>query len=143
MEERVFPYRFLPEPVRAFFLDSGIEDIALIVKTNGLSAAAEDALDTIQQEVLFGYEPVDKIVNLLKTRLGYDGPLATKVALDLIQRRLLPIDAYLQAQAFRTFQQLGGNVTVVNIPIVERTALTVTQVRRNVDAFFEEERVRR
>src|SRR3989338_7048925 len=143
MEERVFPYWFLPDPVRAFFLDSGLEDLAFIVKTNGLSSTAEDALDTIQQEVLFGYEPVDKVINLLKTRLGYDTPLAAKVALDLIQRRFLPIDAYLQSQAFRTFAQLGGNVTVVSVPHVERSALTVTQVRKNVDAFVEEARARR
>jgi hypothetical protein len=133
--ERIFQYRFLPKPVRDFFLDSGLDDIELIAKTHGLSQNAIDELDNIQQEVLFGYEPIDKIPNLLKVRLKYDDTLAKEVTLDLIEKRFLPLDAFLQATAFRVFAQLGGNVTVVNIKRVDNIAMNVSQVRRRVEEF--------
>ncbi len=138
--ERIFQYRFLPKPVRDFFLDSGLDDIELIAKSHGLSQEAIDELDTIQQEVLFGYEPIDKIPNLLKVRMGYDDALAKQVTLDLIEKRFLPLDSYLQATAFRLFAQLGGNITVVNIKRIDNVTFNVSQVRRSVDEFAQERR---
>ncbi|MBI2477006.1 hypothetical protein HYV72_02420, partial [Candidatus Uhrbacteria bacterium] len=132
---RIFPYRFLPDPVREFFLDTGIDDIDAIAKTFGLSKEAVDALDTIQQEILFGYEPVDKVVNLLRERLGYDAKLAQEVALLFIEKRFLPVDAYLEAMAFRTFTHLGGNVTIINVKRVPMPNITVSSVRRTVDEY--------
>ncbi len=138
--ERIFQYRFLPKPVRDFFLDSGIDDIELIAKAHGLSQEAIDELDIIQQEVLFGYAPIDKVPNLLKVRLGYDEALAKQVTLDLIEKRFLPLDSYLQATAFRLYAQLGGNITVVNIKRIDNISSNVSQVRRRVDEFAQESR---
>ena len=140
MEEKQtkFLYRFLPEHVREFFLESGIEDIEFIAKTHGLSEDAVDELDYIQQELLFGYKTLDSLVNLLKERLGYDETQAKKIALDVIEKRFLPIDAYLRATAYRTFQQLGGNITVVSVQKIKHDGADVAAVhKRNVQHFAE------
>lgn len=136
-------YRFLPDEIRAFFLDSGLDDIEAIAATYGLSQEAVDSLDEIQQEVLFGYEPVDKVRNLIQQRLKFDAKLSTRVALDLIEKRFLPIDSFLGATAFRTFSSLGGNATVINIKRIDATGGTVADVRRRMVDFEAEERANR
>ncbi len=128
--DRIFLYRFLPDEIRAFFLESGLSDVEQIAKTYGLSNEAVDELDRIQQEVLFGYESLDGVRNLIKERLKFDEKLATNVALDLIEGRFLPIDSYLGAMAFRTFANLGGNPTVANIKRIDASGGTVADVRR-------------
>ena len=138
MEEKQtkFLYRFLPEPVREFFLESGIEDIEFIAKTHGLSEKAVDELDYIQQELLFGYKTLDGLVNLLTQRLGYDATQSKKIALDVIEKRFLPIDAYMRATAYRTFQALGGNITVVSVQKIKHEGADVAAVHKlNVQHF--------
>ena len=141
--KRIFQYRFLPEEIRAFFLDSGYDDIEAIAKQYGLSQEAVDTLDGIQQEVLFGYEPVDKVRNLIQQRLKFDEKMATRVALDVIEKRFLPIDSYLGATAFRTFAALGGNATVINIKRIDASGGTVVDVRRSIVDFQAEERAKK
>lgn len=140
---RIFQYRFLPEEIRAFFLDSGYDDIEAIAKQYGLSQEAVDALDVIQQEVLFGYEPVDKVRNLIQQRLKFDEKMATRLALDVIEKRFLPVDSYLGATAFRTFAALGGNATVINIKRIDASGGTVVDVRRSIVDFQAEERAKK
>ncbi len=130
--DRIFLYRFLPDEIRAFFLESGLGDVEQIAKTYGLSSEAVDEMDRIQQEVLFGYESLDGVRNLLKERLKFDEKLAGNVAMDLIEKRFLPIDSYLGATAFRTFANLGGNPTVANVKRIDATGGTVADVRRRV-----------
>ena len=130
--DRIFLYRFLPDEIRAFFLDSGLGDVEQIAKTYGLSNEAVDELDRIQQEVLFGYEPVDKVRNLIQERLKFDEKLATNVALDLIEKRFLPIDSFLGAMAFRTFANLGGNPTVASVKRIDASGGTVVDVRQRL-----------
>ena len=142
LSERTFLYRFLPDEIRAFFLASGFEDIEAIAKVYGLSQDAIDTLDTIQQEVLFGYEPVDKVRNLIQDRLKFDEKLATRVALDLIEKRFLPIDSYLGSTAYRVFSSLGGNVTVVNIKRIDASGGTVVDVRRSMTEYLAEQAVK-
>lgn len=134
--QRTFLYRFLPDPVRDFFFESGIDDIKLIAQQFGLSGDAEDQLDQIQQEVLFGYEAVDKVPNLIRMRLGYDQAQANRIALALIERRFLPIDSYLNTTAFRTFTSLGGNVNVAQVQKVEVTGATVRDTREELDEYL-------
>jgi len=138
----MFLYRFLPAEIRAFFLASGFEDIQTIAKTYGLSQDAIDALDTIQQEVLFGYEPVDKVRNLIMDRLKFEEKLATRVTLDVIEKRFLPIDSFLGSMAYRTFSSLGGNATIINIKRIDASGGTIVDVRRSITDYLADQAAR-
>jgi len=131
MEEKVYILKFLPEKIKDFFLESGLEDIEEISDKFGFSEKISDELDIIQQDILFGYEQVDKILELIQTRLGLDVQIATKVALEMLQKRFLPLDSYLGAKAFSTYSQLGGDTNVINIQRID-AAGTVLDVRRRM-----------
>ena len=131
-----FLYRFLPPAVKEFFLERGLEDIKEIAERYGLSQNAVDELDTIQQEILFGYEPLDKLENIIRARLGYDQILARKIIADLLEKRFLPLDSYLEATAFRLYSAVGGNSTVVNVIAVDSAGQTAKQTREKQEEFL-------
>ncbi len=131
--EHIYVYALLPKEVRAFFLDSGLEDIDEIGKIYGMSQAAVDVLDEIQQDILFGYNSLDSIENLIKERLGLDSAITRKVALEMIRRRFLPIDSYMGARAFSTYANLGGDPAIVNVKRIDAAGGTVVDIKRLLD----------
>lgn len=135
---RPFLYRFLPPEVRAFFLERGWEDLELLRERYGLAPQAVEVLDELQQEILFGYEPMDKLENLIRTRLKYDPVLTRRVAMDMVELRFLPLDAYLNAAPYRLYVEMGGNTTVLHIASVPHGGITASIVREAQDAFLEE-----
>jgi hypothetical protein len=144
--DRPFLYRFLPPEVRSFFLERGWEDLELLRERYGLAPQAVEVLDTLQQEILFGYEPIDKLENLIRTRLKYDDVLTRRVAMDMVELRFLPLDAYLNAAPYRLYAAMGGNTTVLRIASVPHGGITASMVRRTQEVFLEnlwEENVRR
>ncbi len=142
-EEHTYIYSILPDEIREFFLDSGLQDLDQIGETYGLSTTVVDGLDDIQQELLFGYSALDSVENLIRVKLGLEAPLARKVSLDLLRMRFLPIDSYMMSSAFRTYANLGGDVSIASVKRIDATGGTVKDIRKANDIAVAEVKVKR
>ncbi|MBT6254499.1 hypothetical protein HOI83_04715 [Candidatus Uhrbacteria bacterium] len=142
-EENIYIYSILPDEIREFFLDSGLKDLDQIGEAYGLSTTVVDGLDDIQQELLFGYAALDSVENLIRVKLGLEAPLARKVSLDLLRTRFLPIDSYMMSSAFRTYANLGGDVSVSTVKRIDATGGTVKDIRKANDIAVAEVKVKR